>query len=123
VESSAALGGSIAFVGSSDAQILWALEAASGRRLWKVDIGGSVWGDPCLSDTTVFVGTVGVADYMIDHRAGFLAVDREEGAVRWQYPLARPKGSKLWGFTSSPAIDTERVYVGGLDGRVRAFPQ
>jgi outer membrane protein assembly factor BamB len=123
VESSAALGGSIAFVGSSDAQILWALEAASGRRLWKVDIGGSVWGNPCLSGTTVFVGTVGVADYMIDHQAGFMAVDRKEGAVRWRYPLARPTGAKLWGFASSPAVDTERVYVGGLDGRVRAFPQ
>jgi outer membrane protein assembly factor BamB len=129
VESSAAIFGGAAYVGSSDAAKLFSFDARSGRRLWELDAGGCAWGQPAVSGTRVFIGTVGTQNYLIAHRATILAVERATGQPAWRYPLAAPAGTPgentEYGFAASPAlaVGTGLVYIGGLDGRVLAFAQ
>jgi len=121
IESSAVVRDSTAYVGSSDAQALMAFHCADGRMLWRVDTGGSAWAEPAVGESSVFIGTVGVAGYIVDHQGGFVAVDRHTGTVLGYYASPRPKDQGLWGFASSPALHGGRVYVGGLDGTIYAF--
>jgi outer membrane protein assembly factor BamB len=123
VESSAVERGGIAYIGSSDGQMVVALDAATGDEKWRFDTGGSPWSRPAVTDVAVYIGTVGVADYMVEHRADFFALDRTTGEPRWHYPLPRPLGAGHWGFGSSVAVDDTMVFVAGLDGIVRAFRQ
>ena len=67
------------------------------------------------------VGSVGVRDYFIAHKPGFFAVDQDTGRPIWWFPIDQPEEGILSGFVSSPATDGDRVYVGGLDGKVYAF--
>jgi outer membrane protein assembly factor BamB len=69
----------------------------------------------------VYIGTVGVADYMVAHEARFHAVDLATGEPLWRFEVTRPPEAGTWGFASSPAVGESGVYVGGLDGRVYAF--
>jgi outer membrane protein assembly factor BamB len=123
VESSVAALEGVLFVGSSDAQQLSSFDAVSGTLRWKTDIGGSVWSQPAVTREGVFVGSVGVADYIVDHQARFVAIDRLSGSELWQVWMPRPPGENLWGFGASPAVGEGKVFVGGLDGRVYAFSQ
>ncbi len=121
VESSARVADGSVYIGSSDAAYLLSLDAKTGERQWSFDTGGSSWGQPAVSDDSVYVGAVGVGGYIADHQPGFFAVDRETGAARWSYRPERPEGAGNSGFASSPALGAERVFVGGLDGRLYAF--
>jgi outer membrane protein assembly factor BamB len=123
IESSAAIRDSVAYVGSSDAQVLTALDIKRGTPIWTTDTRGSAWAQPAVSDAHVFIGSVGVPDYIVDHQGGFLAVDRATGRIEWRYPSERRGEEPLWGFGSSPAVSDDKVFVGGLDGRIYAFPR
>jgi outer membrane protein assembly factor BamB len=121
VESSPSIVDRTAYVGSSDGQKLHAFDMRSGKRSWSLDTGGSAWAQPAVSGGRVFIGSVGVDDYLVDHRATFWGIDRESGSPTWRFDLPRPEGSTLWGFASSPAADKTAVYAATLDGRVFAF--
>lgn len=123
VESSATILDGVAYVGSSDGARLFAIDAASGRELWVCRVLGSAWGTPAVSDELVFIGSVGVKDYVCDHRPAFHAVDRRTGRPAWIFRQERPATGVLSGFLSSPALDGQRVFVGGLDHKVYAFDQ
>ncbi|ANM31913.1 hypothetical protein ABI59_23635 [Acidobacteria bacterium Mor1] len=121
IESSVIIDGGAAYLGSSDAQLLQAFDPSSGARRWSADTGGSAWATPAVDGEVVYIGTAGVAGYMVDHRARFLALDREQGRVLGAFSL-EPRGDEpVWGFSSSPAAARGRVFVGGLDGRLYAF--
>ena len=75
------------------------------------------------ADEAVFIGTVGVAGYMVEHHGGFHAVDRSTGRGLWTYSLEPSGDESFWGFASSPVAGDGMVFVGGLDGTVRAFSQ
>jgi len=122
IESSAAIADGTAYIGSSDSGQLRAIRADDGQLRWAFDTPGSAWGTPAVTADRVFIGSVGVRDYFIDHRPGFFAVDRGTGRAVWWYPTDQPEDRKLSGYVSSPAVGGERVYVGGLDGRIYAFP-
>jgi outer membrane protein assembly factor BamB len=128
IESSVVASGDALYVGSSDAQMLHALNALDGKLRWAYDTGGSAWGTPAVTDQLVFIGSVGVgvAEYIAEQRGGFHAVERATGRVRWSLPVAgdsREGGSaRLSGFVATPAVGGGRVYVGGLDRVVRALP-
>jgi outer membrane protein assembly factor BamB len=123
VESSAVERGGTAYVGSSDGQLVVALDAADGRERWRFDSGGSAWSQPAVTDSTVYIGTVGVADYMVAHQADLLALGRTSGEPLWHYPLSRPGSAGHWGFAAAVAVDETMVFAAGLDGLVRAFRQ
>jgi outer membrane protein assembly factor BamB len=127
VECSASISGGAVYIGSSDAAKLFAFDARSGRRLWELDAGGSVWGQPAVAENRVFIGAVGAQNYLVEHRATILAVDRATGRPAWRFPVAAPAASAAaltsYGFAASPALGEGMVYFASLDGRVRAFAQ
>lgn len=121
VESSATVRDGIAYLGSSDAQRLSAFDAGDGTVRWQFDTGGSAWAQPAVGDHAVFLGCVGVAEYFVDHRAAFFAVDKRHGKGLWKYSLERPGDARMWGFAASPAIGNGRVFAATLDGALYAF--
>lgn len=122
VESSVTIDGSTAYIGTSDSQSLQAHDVQTGRQVWKFDSGGSVWAQPAVADDAVFMGAVGVPGYLIDHRGSLNCVERATGELRWRYETAVPSRPKKWGFAAAPASSDGRVFAGGLDGRIYAFP-
>jgi outer membrane protein assembly factor BamB len=122
VESSARIRDGILYVGSSDYQQLFAINAASGKPVWNFDTDGSAWSTPAVTDQRVYIGAVGVLNYyLIKHHGGFFAVDRATGKVVWRYPMSVVPGSPTYGVASSPAVDHGLVFFGGLDGTFYAF--
>ena len=120
IESSAAAKDGVAYVGSSDAALVLAVDAKSGRSRWQADVYGWAWGQPAVTDERVYVGTSSQAGYPSGHRAGVMALDRASGKAVWRYesPAA---ASGAFGFPGSPAVGEGLVFVSGLDGRLYAF--
>lgn len=121
VESSAVVSGDRVYIGSSDAQRVSALALADGELHWQADVDGSAWSRPAIHGHQVYQGTVGVADYMVDHQAGLVALDKHSGRVQWHYRLPRPGQADKWGFAANPVVDEQRVFAATLTGRVLAF--
>ena len=124
VESSARAWDGILYIGSSDYQQLLAINAASGRLVWKFDTGGSAWSTPAVTDKLVYIGAVGEpnSDYIV-RNGGLFAVDRSTGRLVWRYPMPPIVGSRNYGVASSPAVDHGLVFFGGMDGTFYAFRQ
>jgi outer membrane protein assembly factor BamB len=123
VESSATVVDGAAYIGSSDALAVFALDAATGKRLWTADVSGWAWGQPAVTDDRVFMTTSGLRGYSGDtRRGGVMALERETGRPVWRY-ASEPPEEGAWGFPGSPAVGAGHVFVTGLDGRVLAFAQ
>jgi len=120
IESNPVVRDGVAYVGSSDAAVVLAVDAATGRRRWMTDVYGWSWGQPVVTKDRVYAGTSSQVGYLADHAGGVVALDRATGAMVWRYP-APPPESGPYGFPGSPALGAGLVFVGGLDGRVRAF--
>lgn len=122
VESSARIRDGILYIGASDYQQLFAIDAASGKQIWKFDTGGSDWSTPAVTDKLVYIGATGEpkCDYMVKY-GGFYAVDRARGRLVWHYPMSPIAGSLNYGVASSPVVGSGLVFFGGLDGIFYAF--
>ena len=120
VESSATVRDGVAYVGSSDAAALFAFDARNGRTRWRTDVYGWAWGRPSVTDRRVFVGTAAENGYLIDHRAGIIALDRGSGRPLWHYDV-KATATGTYGFPGSSAVGEELVFFAGLDGHVYAF--
>ncbi len=121
MESSPRVVGDVVYAGSSDSQQLHAIDARTGSVLWTFDTGGSAWGRPFVVDDLVLIGTVGVADYMVEHQATLWAVSRPDGRPRWRVRFERPDDAPRWGVGSSVVGLDGRVVVGRLDGVLAAY--
>ena len=125
VESPAVVVKDVAYVGSSDAAKVFAIDVRSGRSVWEADAGGSAWGQPAVSERAVYQGVAGVLHYISPHRGGIAAFDRSTGRPLWRYAAAAPETSSQqvvpYGFAGSVALGRTFVFAGGLDGRLYAF--
>jgi outer membrane protein assembly factor BamB len=122
VESSASLRDGLAYVGSSDAAAVFAVDAANGRKRWTADVYGWAWGQPAVSDTRVYAGASSQVGYLAQHVGSVVALERGSGAVAWRYPAPAP-ASGAYGFPGSVALGAGLVFAGGLDGRLVALRQ
>jgi outer membrane protein assembly factor BamB len=120
VESNPTLRDGVAYVGSSDAAAVFAVEAATGKRRWTADVRGWSWGQPAVTAARVYAGTSSQVGYLAQHSGAFVALDRETGAVAWRYPAAAPAAGP-YGFPGSPALGEGLVFAGGLDGTLVAL--
>lgn len=127
VESSPTIYEDIVYIGSSDAAKVSAIDASSGRSLWEADAGGSAWGRPAVTGSTVYEGVAGVVAYVSPHRGSVSAFDRATGTLSWWYaakpPEPAPTEATPYGFAGSVAVGGGMVFAGGLDGRLYAFRQ
>jgi outer membrane protein assembly factor BamB len=123
VESPATIRETTAYVGSSDAARLYALDAGTGKSAWELDVHGWAWGHPAVTDRRVFIGTSATPQYVVGHDAAFVAVDRPSGKVAWRFPIPAPTDQSTYGFAASAAVGEGLVFAGAVDGTVYAFPQ
>ena len=104
VNTSPAVRDGIVYAGSSDGQFVQALDAATGRELWRTKTGVT-WSSPAVAGDMIYAGD----------GAGFVsALDRTTGRLRWRFRT----GSQVF---SSPVPDGDLVLVGSTDGGVYAL--
>lgn len=124
VESTPQLRDGVIYVGASDYRRVTALDPATGRELWGTDVRGMCWGWPAVTGDSVFIGTVAqnMQGTVIRHTGGLVALDRQTGAVRWQFLSPAAPENSFGGFAGSLAVDGDRVIGAGFDGQLMAFP-
>jgi eukaryotic-like serine/threonine-protein kinase len=121
VESSGTTFDGYLYIGSSDDQLLKSFDPENGNLLWTANLGGSPWSTPAVTENTVFTGSFGNANYGIDHKGGFFAVDRLTGEEIWSYLWEKTPDTNIYGVVSSPVVANGMVFFGGLDGVVYGF--
>jgi outer membrane protein assembly factor BamB len=121
IESSGVIADETLFIGSSDVQLLLAIDPSNGSLIWERNTGGSPWAIPAVSANTVFSGVFGNRRYMIDHKGAFIAADRATGDVKWYYRMQPSDDTHIYGVVSSPVYHDGMVFFGGLDGLIYAF--
>jgi outer membrane protein assembly factor BamB len=121
VESPPAVRDGVAYVGSSDALRVFALDVRGGALRWERSVPGWSWSQPAVLGDAVFVGAVGDAGYPVPRAGALLALDRATGEVRWARS-ATPAERGEWGFAAGPAAAGDVVVAADLAGVVSAFP-
>lgn len=82
---------------------VYAVDLATGERLWELEVPSSVHGTPAVADGTVFVPTL---------RGSLFAVDAATGSVRWQRdpePSGNEFNQRSYSYYS-PAVADGKVY-------------
>lgn len=82
---------------------LFALDARTGRELWKFEMGGAISVGPACANGKVYAGQQGGERF-------FYCLDSESGERVWQQTLP---GGWVWG---SASVDENRVYVPTVNG-------
>jgi outer membrane protein assembly factor BamB len=104
-------------VGGSDGHV-YALDARTGARRWRVPTEGRVRSSPAIANGVVYVGS-------FDGR--LYAIDLASGKLRWRFDTqGTTLESESFGYDrrsiqASPAVVDGVVYVGGRDGRSYAI--
>ncbi|HEY2945870.1 MAG TPA: PQQ-binding-like beta-propeller repeat protein [Vicinamibacteria bacterium] len=98
------------YVGSWDTRV-YALDAATGRKLWSFKTGDAVKGGAAFAKGTIFVGSYDGHVY---------ALNSNTGKLRWRASAQSRFGGKGT-FYATPAVAYGRVYIGNTDGKVYAF--
>jgi outer membrane protein assembly factor BamB len=105
INSSPAVAGDVVYDGSSDAHMVQALDAATGRELWRLGTDVPVWSSPAVTDSQVYFGDWAGRVHVADRRSGKdVAVFRTGGGV-----------------FGSPVISGGLLIVGSADGAVYAL--
>jgi outer membrane protein assembly factor BamB len=99
VESSPAVAGGVAYVGSQDGN-LDAYDAVTGARRWSFATGGPVTSSPAVDNGIVFVGSD-------DHK--LYAIRADNGAGMWSVSV----DATFVGLSSAPTVTGGLVYVAG----------
>lgn len=102
-------GDSRLYVGSSDARFIQALDASSGRELWRVRVAGNVQSSPLRVGDLLIVATY--TNQPEDGPAELLALNAATGAQRWRLPLGAPT-------VSSVVAADDELYVGTDGGEI-----
>ncbi|MDH3905595.1 MAG: PQQ-binding-like beta-propeller repeat protein [Gammaproteobacteria bacterium] len=115
--------GDIVFAAGSDGGAVLAFDAQDGTLLWEFDTTGSIWAPLTHDESMLYVGAVGVQDYIVAHEPGFFAIDLSSGDPIWSYLPDSPSidGGVHSGFAAAPAVGAWLVYAGSLNGNLYAF--
>jgi outer membrane protein assembly factor BamB len=109
-ETSPLIDGDSLYVGDWNGWV-WALDARSGKTLWKFKTGAQVKGGAALSGNRLYVGSYDGKVYCLNAHTGKL-IWRSSGQ-------GRLLGSSR--FYSTPTLAYGRVYIGSTDGKVYSF--
>lgn len=96
--------------GTGDGEVV-ALNAGNGDVDWRYSVGGAVTRAPVVGGNLV---------YFVDGTNALYAVNRKDGAWRWQYRRAEPADFALVG-EARPVLHEGLVYVGFSDGSLVAL--
>jgi outer membrane protein assembly factor BamB len=109
-ESSPLLVGNRLYLGDWNGRV-WALDARSGRTIWRSRQLGPIKGAIALAGGRLYVGS---------YDGHLYCFGAQKGRLLWK-AKAQPR---LYGharFYSSPAVAYSRVYIGGTDGKVYSY--
>lgn len=111
-----------------DDEVVWALDEASGKELWRTRIATAKppqlpQGSEGTHGTPTVVGGRIFAEGL---NAEIVCLDASSGAIRWSKDLAAEFGARMmsgWGFSESPLVDGDRVICtpGGPDAALVAL--
>ncbi|MCI5046304.1 MAG: PQQ-binding-like beta-propeller repeat protein [Aquisalinus sp.] len=131
-------------VGGQKSGDVHAVDAATGERIWTTKVssgsplGGTHWG-VTVSNGKVFAPSSDppypLPNY--EERPGLYVLDLDTGEMLWERPAERgcmgnfvgqmmnpepwPECSFFYGYSAAPASTDDLVFVGALDGKLRAF--
>jgi outer membrane protein assembly factor BamB len=105
INSSPAIADGVVYDGSSDAHFVQALDAATGRELWRANVGTTVWSSPSVAGEQLFFG---------DGSGRVRIVERRTGKELATFMTSA-------GVFSSPVIAGDLLFVGSADGGVYAL--
>jgi outer membrane protein assembly factor BamB len=111
----------IAYVGSSDATSVFAIDVRSGKLRWRSHLDAWCWPRTAVEGRHVYAAMVGGDAGFRTLRGGLVALDRRNGEVEWAFLSTPPQPLKQYGFASSPVATRDRVYAADMQGRVYAF--
>jgi eukaryotic-like serine/threonine-protein kinase len=120
VESSAAIENGKVYVGSSDLFTVFAFDAATGNIIWCGPVPGDTWSSPFLKGGTLYIGLASYDHHSMTAQVGgaLLAINAFTGRIKWRYNTGT--STFIGGVVSSPTVDKNLIYFGGLDGYVYA---
>src|SRR5574337_1321028 len=98
-DSSPVVVGGVVYIGSNYG--VHALDASTGREVWRNHTNGFVKTVPHVEDGVVYVGS---------EDKKFYAFDAKTGAMKWIYP------NSTGVFSSSPVVVNNLIYAGARDG-------
>lgn len=134
-------GKEVLFAGQKSGTV-WALEPATGKVLWKRDIGfggpmgGVHWGIAFSGDTVLApissLGRPGPGETLDPSlKVGLYALDASTGQFKWTYAVSPdcsaerkarvPRCDRQFGFSGAPTVIDGAVLQGSLDGRLFAI--
>lgn len=129
------------YFGDSDGK-MYALDAATGDKLWEFKAGDKIWSTPTISDSTLFIGSFDKKLYALSAGDGSKKWEFEAGGAiistpvvnngivyagsfdRYLYAVNAADGSLKWKFMgenwfwAEPVVYGNTVYAGCLDNKV-----
>ena len=111
----------VAYVGSSDATSVFAIDVRSGKLRWRSRLSAWCWPRAAVSGRHVFAAMVGGDAGFRTLRGGLVALNRRNGEVEWAFLSKPPEPLQQFGFASSPVATRDRVYAADMQGRIYAF--
>lgn len=100
------------YFGSSDGNV-YALDAATGKQLWKFTTNGMVHSSPALANGILYVGSWDTYLY---------ALDAKTGSLKWKFKTGdQPVVHLMEGIQASPVYADSMVYLGVRDGFFHAL--
>lgn len=109
-ETSPLLKGNRLYVGDWDGRV-WALDARTGRTIWRYRTRGPIKGGVAVSGNRLYVGS---------YDGQLYCLGTQKGRLIWK-ARAQPRLVGRTRFYATPAVAYGRVYVGGTDGKMYSF--
>ena len=105
---------------------VFCLDRATGKELWKSNIGRGGDGGGRYPGTLGTPACDGETVYAMSQFSDFVALDAKDGKVRWRKNTqSELGGSKMsgWGYAMSPILDGDKILlpIGGEGGTLAAF--
>lgn len=120
IESSGKINNDTLYIGSSDAARVYAMNPQNGQIFWDYQVKGWALSTPAVNKESVFMGTIGTTNYIAPHTGVLYSIDKKSGKLNWKFAATSP-GKGNYGFSTSPALNEEKLYVGALDSTLYVF--
>lgn len=98
----------------NNSEVVWALDAASGREVWATPIARANRRDKGYNDGSRSTPTVdGSRLYAVGDSGDFVCLDAGSGRLLWKKDLVADFGGNVpgWGYVESPLVDGQKVIV------------
>lgn len=122
IESTGVVVDGLYYVGSSDLRAVRALDPRTGRTAWETDVQGWAWGTPAVTADAVYMGVAAPREYVTEHAAGLVALERKSGAILWRRPVPKDDAAFVSGYPGSVVVAGDQLFAANVRGTLEAYP-